>query len=71
LVEHLDLNGPDSPDMIALPLSGRADEAALAAAVDAVLALRPPWGDFAGLPWVHPGTVQQIHGAAIQRAVVT
>ena len=41
--------------MIGLPYPGRApDEVALAGAVDAVLALRPPWGAFAGLPWPMP-----------------
>jgi len=61
-VEHLGMDGPDSPDMIGIPFRGRADEALLAASVDAVLAPRPPWGTFAGLPWAHPGTLADIHG---------
>jgi hypothetical protein len=62
LVGQLGLDGPDSPDMIALPYPGAApDEHALAAAVDAVLSLRPPWGAFTGLRWVHPGTLADLH----------
>jgi SAM-dependent methyltransferase len=71
LVEGLGLNGPDSPDMIALPHSQKADEPALAAAADAVLALRPPWGEFTGLPWAHTGTLEQIHAAAAERSAVS
>jgi SAM-dependent methyltransferase len=62
LVEQLALAGPDSPDMIAMPYPGTApDEHALAAAVDAVLSLRPPWGAFTGLSWAHPGTLADVH----------
>jgi hypothetical protein len=65
LVEELGLDGPQSPDMIALPYPQKApDEAALAAAVDAVLALRPPWGAFTGVPWAHPGTLAGLHELA-------
>jgi SAM-dependent methyltransferase len=64
LVGELGLDGPESPDMIALPSAGRPDERALAAAVDAVLAPQPPWGAFAGLPWAHAGTLAEIHRAA-------
>jgi methyltransferase family protein len=64
LVGSLGLDGPDSPDMIALPFSGRADEPALAAAVDAVLAARPPWGAFAGVQWAHTGTLDELHRRA-------
>jgi SAM-dependent methyltransferase len=64
LVENLDLAGPDSPDVIALPYTRRANEAVLAASVDAVLALRPPWGSFAGLPWAHLGTLAELHERA-------
>lgn len=61
LVADLGLQGPESADLIGLPCPGRApDEKALAAAVDAVLALRPPWGAFAGLPWAHPGTLDDL-----------
>lgn len=61
LVQQLGLDGPDSPDMIALPYPGAApDERALAAAVDAVLSLRPPWGAFTGLRWAHPGTLADL-----------
>jgi SAM-dependent methyltransferase len=62
LVDQLGLSGPDSPDMIALPYPGAApDEHALAAAVDAVLSLRPPWGAFTGLRWAHPETLAGLH----------
>jgi len=61
LVDQLRLDGPDSPDMIALPYPGPApDERALAAALDAVLSLRPPWGAFTGLRWAHPGTLADL-----------
>jgi SAM-dependent methyltransferase len=60
LVERLGLDGPDSPDMIALPYPDTADEGELAAGVDAVLALRPPWGAFTGLRWAHPGTLAEL-----------
>jgi Methyltransferase domain len=60
-VDQLGLDGPDSPDMIALPYPGTApDEHALAAAIDAVLSLRPPWGAFTGLRWAHPGTLADL-----------
>ena len=66
LVAGLGLDGPDSPDMIGLPFTGRApDEHELAAAVDAVLAPRPPWGAFTGLPWAHTGTLDEIHRLAV------
>ncbi len=66
LVAMTGLDGEQSPDMIGLPYPGRApDETALAGAVDAVLALRPPWGAFAGLPWIHAGTLDQIHRSAV------
>lgn len=68
LVGRLGLDGPGSPDMIALALGGpAADESALAAAADAVLAPRPPWGAFAGLPWAHTGTLAEIHALATRR----
>jgi SAM-dependent methyltransferase len=71
LVTHLDLAGPGSPDMLALPYPGRApDESALAAGVDAVLSLRPPWGAFAGLRWAHPGTLADLHELACRAATV-
>ena len=69
LVEKIGLAGEDSPDMIALPFGGAApDEDPLAAAVDAVLAPRPPWGAFRGLPWAHTGTLAEIHALATRRA---
>jgi SAM-dependent methyltransferase len=71
LVQNLGLDGANSPDMIALPHTKRADETALAAAADAVLALRPPWGAFAGLPWAHAGTLAEIHTAAIKRPAIS
>jgi SAM-dependent methyltransferase len=61
LVETLGLDSPQSPDMIGLPFSGRGDERLLASGADAVLAVRPPWGVFAGLPWAHGGTLDAIH----------
>jgi hypothetical protein len=65
LVNELRLDGNNSPDMIALPYPGAApDERALAAAVDAVLSLRPPWGAFTGLRWAHPGTLAGLHALA-------
>lgn len=65
LVGDLGLGGLDSPDMIALVFTDSApDEAALAAAADAVLAPRPPSGAFTGRPWAHIGTLAQIHRAA-------
>jgi SAM-dependent methyltransferase len=65
LVHDLGLGGSDSPDMIALVFTDAApDEPALAAAVDAVLAPRPPWGAFTGRPWAHAGTLAQIHRLA-------
>ena len=68
LVDQLRLDGPDSPDMIALPYPGPApDERALAAALDAVLSLRPPWGAFTGLRWAHPGTLADLH-ALVRRS---
>lgn len=68
LVGRLELDGPGSPDMIALTFSERApDESALASVVDAVLAPRPPWGAFAGLPWAHTGTLAEIHALAARR----
>ena len=69
LVTGLGLDGPDSPDMIGLPFPGRApDESVLAGAVDAVLAPRPPWGAFSGLPWAHTGTLDEIHRLAVGAA---
>jgi hypothetical protein len=71
LVEQLGLAGPDSPDMIAMPYHATApDEHALAAAVDAVLSLRPPWGAFTGLHWAHPGTLADVHALARRRSSV-
>jgi SAM-dependent methyltransferase len=71
LVDELRLDGANSPDMIALPYPGTADEHALAAAVDAVLSLRPPWGAFTGLRWAHPGTLADLlalvrNGSSVQ-----
>ncbi len=61
LVTHLGLDGPDSPDMLALPYPSRApDEPTIASAVDAVLALRPPWGAFSGVPWAHVGNLTDL-----------
>lgn len=60
VVTRLGLEGLDAVDMIGLPFSGRPDEPTLARAVDAVLSLTPPAGAFAGLPWAHPGTLEQI-----------
>lgn len=59
LVGALGLDGPESPDMIGLPFINTADEAALAGAVDGVLARRPPWGAFSGRPWVHAGNLAE------------
>jgi hypothetical protein len=68
LVDQLRLDGPDSPDMVALPYPGPApDERALAAALDAVLSLRPPWGAFTGLRWAHPGTLADLR-ALVRRS---
>jgi hypothetical protein len=67
IVDELRLDGPDSPDMIALPYPETADEHSLAAAVDAVLALRPPWGAFTGVSWAHPGTLAGLHELACQK----
>jgi hypothetical protein len=54
--------------MIALPYPGPApDERALAAALDAVLSLRPPWGAFTGLRWAHPGTLADLR-ALVRRS---
>jgi SAM-dependent methyltransferase len=64
LVNTLGLDSPQSPDMIGLPFPGRGDERLLAASADAVLAVRPPWGAFAGLPWAHAGTLDEIHRLA-------
>jgi SAM-dependent methyltransferase len=64
LVQALGLDSPQSPDMIGLPFRGRCDEALLAASADAILAARPPWGAFAGLPWAHAGTLDEIHRRA-------
>ena len=67
LVAALGLDGPDSPDMLALPYPGRApDEAAMACAVDAVLSLRPPWGAFSGVPWTYAGTLDALRQRAAQ-----
>ena len=60
LVTRLGLEGPDSPEMLALPYRGRAEEEALAEAVDGVLALQPPWGAFCELPWFHPGNLDEL-----------
>jgi len=67
VVTGLGLDGPDGPDMIGLPFSGTADEPTLAHAVDAVLALTPPSGAFASLPWAHHGTLEQIHAHGVRR----
>ena len=68
LVARLGLDSDDSPDMIGLPFRARADEHLLAASADAVLAFRPPWGAFAGRPWAHAGTLEQIHQLASSAA---
>jgi hypothetical protein len=69
LVEKLELTGKRSPDMIALSIAGgTADEATLAASVDAVLAPRPPWGAFRGLRWAHTGTLEEIHATVPRHA---
>jgi SAM-dependent methyltransferase len=68
LVAELGLDGPGSPDMVALPYPEAPDESALAAGIDAVLSLRPPWGAFAGLRWAHPGTLADLHELACRAA---
>jgi SAM-dependent methyltransferase len=69
LVAKLGLDGEDSPDMIAMPFAGEhPDEPALAAAVDAVLSPRPPWGAFRGLEWAHAGTLAEIRVRALAGA---
>jgi SAM-dependent methyltransferase len=65
LVGQIGLDGPDSADMLALSYPMRApDESALALAVDAVLALRPPWGAFSGIPWTHAGNLDELRKLA-------
>jgi SAM-dependent methyltransferase len=66
LAGALDLEGSESPDLLGLPYRQRApDEPALAAAVDAVLALQPPWGAFSRAPWEHAGTLEDLHRRAV------
>lgn len=72
LVSSLGLDSLDSPDMLALPYPERApDEASIAAAVDSVLALRPPWGAFSNVPWTHAGTLDELQRRAGLRAATT
>jgi SAM-dependent methyltransferase len=64
-VARAGLDRDDSPDLLALPYPAAApDEAALAGAIDAVLALTPPWGAFSGAPWFHPGTLDALRERA-------
>jgi SAM-dependent methyltransferase len=68
LVADLGLEGPQSADMLALPYRERApDEKVLAAAVDAVLSLRPPWGPFTDVPWAHAGTMDTLYRLALEK----
>ncbi len=67
LATALGLAGADSADMIGLPYPVRApDETALAGAVDAVLSLTPPNGAFAGVPWAHLGTLDDLRRRALE-----
>jgi SAM-dependent methyltransferase len=65
LVDNAGLNGSGSPHMIGLPFKGRADENALATAVDAALSFRPPWGAFTGVSWAHTGNLAELRAFAI------
>jgi hypothetical protein len=51
-------------DAIGSFASGRPDGPLLARAVDAVLATRPPWGAFTGVPWAYFGTTAELHTRA-------
>jgi SAM-dependent methyltransferase len=69
IADGLGLAEPGSADVILLQYRGRApDEGALAAAVDAALALRPPWGAFAGLHWINPAELHRLCALAAPEA---